>query len=259
MIIKRWPIRRHRANQIVRILVLAGTLLLFTHRLPAPIQEVPESPMPATEQSAKPKPKRAIKPKVTSEDSRTAAKQTKRGSPPSPQGQSAPFQKRFAGVWSGPVTNNSIVWSGEHQMTFIINDAENSVRVEPQAGVGAATTAGDTISWQSTWYWNEWSWTLTPAADGRTARVAAEFAAGGSASGLVSRVTSSSSAQAPRTANAVSKIQQTELPVARLVPGKPGFVYNPYNPNSKVLLDVRGKAAGTKLKDPFSGKLFITP
>ncbi|PYL61930.1 MAG: hypothetical protein DMF24_05655 [Verrucomicrobia bacterium] len=49
------------------------------------------------------------------------------------------------------------------------------------------------------------------------------------------------------------------LPVAKPVPNKPGFVNNPYDPNSKVLLDVRGKAAGTKLKDPFSGKLFITP
>jgi hypothetical protein len=144
-------------------------------------------------------------------------------------------------------------------MTFIINDAENSVRVEPQAGVGATTAAGDTISWQSTWYWNEWSWTLTPAADGRTARVAAEFAAGGSASGLVSRVTSSSSAQAPRTANAASKIQQTELPVAKSVPDKPGFVYNPFDPNSRVLLDVRGKVSGTKLIEPKSGKLFVVP
>jgi hypothetical protein len=49
------------------------------------------------------------------------------------------------------------------------------------------------------------------------------------------------------------------LPVAKSVPDKPGFVYNPFDPNSKVLLDVRGKAAGTKLKDPFSGKLFIVP
>jgi len=51
-------------------LLLVLTLLLVTaHRLPAPIQEVPESPTPVPEQSAKPKPKRTIKPKVSSEDS----------------------------------------------------------------------------------------------------------------------------------------------------------------------------------------------
>jgi hypothetical protein len=49
------------------------------------------------------------------------------------------------------------------------------------------------------------------------------------------------------------------LPVASPVPNKPGFVYDPFDPNTKVVLDVRGKASGTKLKDPFSGKLFITP
>ncbi len=33
----------------------------------------------------------------------------------------------------------------------------------------------------------------------------------------------------------------------------------PPDPNSRTLLDVRGKGSGTKVKDPFSGKLFIVP
>jgi hypothetical protein len=46
------------------VLVLTVALLLMTtHRLPAPISEVPESPTPAPEQSAKPKPKRTSNPK----------------------------------------------------------------------------------------------------------------------------------------------------------------------------------------------------
>jgi hypothetical protein len=43
-------------------LLVAALLLVTAHRLPAPIQEVPESPTPAPEQSANPKPKRTIKP-----------------------------------------------------------------------------------------------------------------------------------------------------------------------------------------------------
>jgi hypothetical protein len=31
------------------------------------------------------------------------------------------------------------------------------------------------------------------------------------------------------------------------------------HPNSRVLLDVRGKASGTKLKEPGSGQLFVVP
>jgi hypothetical protein len=49
------------------------------------------------------------------------------------------------------------------------------------------------------------------------------------------------------------------LPVAKAVPNKPGFVYNPFDPNSKILLDIRGKPSGTKLIEPKSGKLFIAP
>ena len=42
------------------------------------------------------------------------------------------------------------------------------------------------------------------------------------------------------------------------VPGKPGFVYNPYD-ESKGLIDVRGFPPGTEVKDPVSGKNFLVP
>ena len=50
-----------------------------------------------------------------------------------------------------------------------------------------------------------------------------------------------------------------EIPTAKPVPGRPGFVYNPFDPTATRLLDVRGKPSGTKLRDPVSGKLFIAP
>jgi F5/8 type C domain len=57
---------------IKRVLLSIALLLVTAHRLPAPIQEIPESPTPAPEQSAKPK--RTIKPKTTSESSESSTK-----------------------------------------------------------------------------------------------------------------------------------------------------------------------------------------
>jgi hypothetical protein len=47
------------------------------------------------------------------------------------------------------------------------------------------------------------------------------------------------------------------LPYARPVPGKPGFVYSPYD--EKFLIDVRGAPPGTVVNDPNSGKAFRVP
>lgn len=47
------------------------------------------------------------------------------------------------------------------------------------------------------------------------------------------------------------------LPYARPVPGKPGFVYSPYD--EKFLIDVRGAPPGTVATDPNSGKAFRVP
>lgn len=49
-----------------------------------------------------------------------------------------------------------------------------------------------------------------------------------------------------------------DLPYAVPVPNKPGFVTSPYAPNSG-LVDVRGFASGTEVKDPYTGKIFLTP
>ncbi|MGI8480525.1 MAG: hypothetical protein ACR2MF_00410 [Chthoniobacterales bacterium] len=47
------------------------------------------------------------------------------------------------------------------------------------------------------------------------------------------------------------------LPYARPVPGKPGFVYSPYD--EKFLIDVRGAPPGTVVNDPNAGKAFRVP
>ena len=50
----------------------------------------------------------------------------------------------------------------------------------------------------------------------------------------------------------------TEYPTAKVVPGKPGYVFSPYD-SSGGYVDVTGYAAGSKVKDPYSGKVFLVP
>jgi hypothetical protein len=48
------------------------------------------------------------------------------------------------------------------------------------------------------------------------------------------------------------------MPYAIPVPSKPGFVTSPYAPKSGYV-DVRGFPSGTEVKDPYTGKTFLTP
>ncbi|MEO5753491.1 MAG: hypothetical protein ABIR38_02165 [Chthoniobacterales bacterium] len=67
--------------------------------------------------------------------------------------------------------------------------------------------------------------------------------------------TSPESAPAPRT---TTSSQSSELPYAKPVPGKPGFVFSPFDKNGGYV-DVTGYSPGQKVKDPYSGKVFLVP
>jgi hypothetical protein len=54
-------------------------------------------------------------------------------------------------------------------------------------------------------------------------------------------------------------VQQGNLPYAKPVPGKAGFVFSPYDGANKGYIDVRGFPPGTEVKDPYSGKSFLVP
>ena len=56
---------------------------------------------------------------------------------------------------------------------------------------------------------------------------------------------------------AVSK-KGDDLRYGTPVPGKVGLVTSPYSPNGGYI-DVRGFAPGTPVKDPYTGKIFLTP
>jgi hypothetical protein len=64
-------------------------------------------------------------------------------------------------------------------------------------------------------------------------------------------------ATAKTTANAPPS-PAAEFPTAKPVPGKPGYVFDPFDSNGGYI-DVSGYAPGSKVKDPTSKKIFIVP
>jgi hypothetical protein len=55
-----------------------------------------------------------------------------------------------------------------------------------------------------------------------------------------------------------STTSSAQFPVAKPVPGKPGYVFSPYDPNGGYV-DVSGYPSGSKVKDPYSQKIFLVP
>lgn len=51
---------------------------------------------------------------------------------------------------------------------------------------------------------------------------------------------------------------QAQYPTAKPVPGKPGYVFSPFDPSGGYV-DVNGYTPGQKVKDPYSGKIFLVP
>lgn len=64
-----------------------------------------------------------------------------------------------------------------------------------------------------------------------------------------------SSSSAPR----LSTVSQSaDLPYGKPVPGKPGYVFSPFDKNGGYV-DVTGYSPGQKVKDPYTGKIFLVP
>jgi hypothetical protein len=61
-----------------------------------------------------------------------------------------------------------------------------------------------------------------------------------------------------RTATRVASRKGDDLRYGTPVPGRNGFVTSPFSPDSGYI-DVRGFAPGTPVKDPYTGKIFLTP
>jgi hypothetical protein len=70
-----------------------------------------------------------------------------------------------------------------------------------------------------------------------------------------SETRTSTSATSPQSA---STNPAAQFPVAKPVPGKPGYVFSPYDPNGGYV-DVSGYPPGSKVRDPYSQKIFLVP
>jgi len=150
------------------LFVLISAMLLITaHRLPAPIQETPESPSPAptVEPKAKPKPKASPKPKPKSEASESATNSARQ--------QSNSKQSRFAGNWVGTMQT----FPAGNQTTVLAVDPAGTTMTVTWFGKETAAKAqldGDTL--RATFppppfQPQPHTWSLTPQPDGVTARV----------------------------------------------------------------------------------------
>ncbi|PYK41345.1 MAG: hypothetical protein DME60_03885 [Verrucomicrobia bacterium] len=84
------------------------------------------------------------------------------------------------------------------------------------------------------------------------------------------RVSTPSSTAAPRVARKETTQSKTkssssshassgpEFPTAKLVPGKPGYVVSPFDSSGRYV-DITGYTSGSKVKDPWTNKIFIVP
>jgi len=163
----------------IRVFAIAITLLISAHRLPAPIQEVPETTPTPTNGPTIPK-KAPIAP-AASVESPTAKAKT----------------GRFAGTWTGivPFKDPFANGGGNQQCDFIINDEENSLTIRvSKPGTGSYRTAttrllviGNTATGKGGLF-KHMSCMLTLIGDGNAATVVVRDTIWGTSSGTVKKM-----------------------------------------------------------------------
>ena len=74
-----------------------------------------------------------------------------------------------------------------------------------------------------------------------------------------SRTTRKETAQSStKTGSSRPSASQENFPTAKSVPGKSGYVFSPFDTEGRYV-DVSGFAPGTKVKDPWTDKIFLVP
>lgn len=139
-------------------------LVATAHRLPAPIQEIPESPTPHPSIAQTPTPKKSTaKPKPTSPASQAAKSAT------TPQ---ANFKiSRYAGKWVG--TMPEAPW-GNVATELMVDQSETTMEWQESGrrkGVAQAHLSGETLTASFPAGFTVATWSLVVQPDGSTARV----------------------------------------------------------------------------------------
>ncbi|MGC2626216.1 MAG: hypothetical protein WA269_05200 [Candidatus Udaeobacter sp.] len=62
----------------------------------------------------------------------------------------------------------------------------------------------------------------------------------------------------PKPAAAPASSTSATFPTAKAVPDKPGYVFSPFDSSGRYV-DVSGYTPGTKVKDPWTDKIFVVP
>jgi hypothetical protein len=62
----------------------------------------------------------------------------------------------------------------------------------------------------------------------------------------------------PRASSPARTSSTSAFPTAKAVPDKPGYVFSPFDSSGRYV-DVSGYTPGTKVKDPWTDKIFIVP
>jgi hypothetical protein len=98
----------------------------------------------------------------------------------------------------------------------------------------------------------------TASASQQQPRVEAERSQGRRSSGT--SVTASDETAQPSTSVSSSRASAPSpaFPTGKLVPGKPGYVFSPFDKEGRYV-DVSGFPSGTKVKDPWTDKIFLVP
>jgi hypothetical protein len=233
------------------ILLVFSVVFICAERLPAPIVDESATPSRTESGEQRPKPvhKSVSKPKKAVNVAPAEASPAKRTTGP------------YVGTWQGII--NCGIW-GNLEHVIVIDDSQTTMRVSrgavgilgPYDRTVTATIGSEGITGQLPGF--DGKWTLLPYPDGKTAlvKLAAPFL---NSSAIFRRTSEGSASIASPQPTAAVATDQHQLPTAKPVPGKPGFVYNPFNPSTRILLDVRGHPSGSTVKDPGSGKLFIVP
>lgn len=236
-------------------LVLLVLMFSFSavRKLPAPIQEdPPTTPMPKPHREtlprSKPKPKNAPEPKASS-------------------------KLLFSGTWVGTTINKAsdgssssstyLIKISDDEKTALVSFAAAGESISGPPAQFSSTRFRDALTWSSTESWGSTTYTLRTISTGTASLLREGRYIGGDWDGVTFTHTGTllrkdlPSAPSSRETMTIP-VETTGIPTAKSVPNRPGYVFDPFDPKNKLILDVRGKASGTKVKDP-SGRIFIVP